>query len=242
MSFLIENSRFQGPMELLVELIRKREMDIYDIEIHILVDDFIDYMKTMESLEMEVTADFISMTAYLLKIKSQMLVPNYIIEEEEIIEEDPREELVSRILEYERMKEASLELKKMEEYENLAIYRQQEDFSYFSNKELLKNLKLEDLIQSFNEVMKRYDTLEKAKDELEKIPMQDFTLEEAQSNIYILFEKEDKISFSHILASAENKGEVITYFLSVLELMKSKFLEAWQEDQFSEITLRKRGE
>lgn len=241
MTYFIDNDHFQGPMDLLLELIKKREMDIYDIEIHLLVDDFMDYIKKLESLDLEVTSDFIVMASYLLKIKSQMLVPKYTIEEDEIIEEDPREELVSRIVEYEKMKKVSEELKNLEEYEKRAVYRKQADFSYFSESELLKNLKLEDLVHSFSQVMNRYNRLESAKEELEKIPAQEFTLEEAKAKINIIFKEQNMIRFSSFLNLSKSKNELITYFLTILELIKSKEIIAKQNKREEDILLKKIG-
>lgn len=241
MTYIIHNEIFEGPMDLLIDLIKKREMDIYDIEIHLLLDDFMAYIKKMESLDLDLTTDFIVMAAYLLKIKSQMLVPKFTIEEEEIIEEDPREELVSRILEYEEMKRISLELKKKGEYESMAIYRKQMDFSNFDQSELLKNLKLDDLVNSFFQVIRKYESKEEARMELEKIPAQDFTLEEAKSKIINFFHSKDQILFSSLLLESRSKNEMITYFLTILELIKAQFIVAEQEFHGNDIFLKRIG-
>lgn len=241
MTYIIQNEIFEGPMDLLIDLIKKREMDIYDIEIHILVEDFLGYIEEIESLDLELTSDFLVMAAYLLKVKSQMLVPKIVFEDEEIIEEDPRDELVSRILEYEEMKKASLELKKRAEYEVKAIYRKQEDFSQFNQSELLKNLKLEDLVHSFFSIIKRHESREEARLELERIPAQDFTLEEARVKIIELFSHNENIFFSEILIKSNSKNEMITYFLTILELIKTQFLKVEQDEREDDILLKRRG-
>ena len=98
MNFEIVYESFSGPMEVLLELIKKREMDIYDIQIHILVDDFLHYIDTMTGPIMDSVVDFLSMASYLLAIKSRMLLPERPTDDEEE-EEDPREDLVERIVE-----------------------------------------------------------------------------------------------------------------------------------------------
>ena len=103
MSYELVYGSFSGPMEVLLELIKKREMDIYDIQIHVLVDDFLSYMDGMTGPILDSMVDFLAMASYLLAIKSRMLLPKPVMEEEEE-EEDPRKDLVERIVEYKRIK------------------------------------------------------------------------------------------------------------------------------------------
>ncbi|MCD1147139.1 segregation/condensation protein A [Peptoniphilus sp. KCTC 25270] len=241
MSYMISQASFEGPMELLIDLIRKRKMNIYDIEIHVLVDDFVEEIEKWEKLELDITSDFIAMAAWLLKIKSQTLLPKFVAEGEEE-EEDPREKLVQRIQQYEQMKELAIYLKELESYENQAIYKKQEDFSTFSPKELLKNVEIRDLRQAFENIMQAHLRYESAVEELEKIPAQDFTFEEAESKIVSYFGEKKEISFSKLMKNSTSQMERITYFLTILELMKAQRIYGIETEDKTDIILKKRGE
>nr|WP_296153217.1 segregation/condensation protein A [uncultured Peptoniphilus sp.] len=236
MDFEIVYGSFSGPMEVLLELIKKREMDIYDIQIHILVDDFLHYIDTMTGPVMDSVVDFLSMASYLLAIKSRMLLPERPTDDEE--EEDPREDLVERIVEYQRMKALSELLEEMAAYENGAVYKKQEDFTEFSEQDLIKEGSLEDLTKAFREAMLQFKIHEEAKRSLEKISSAEYSFQEAREKIQWAFNQWDEPSFLTMVEEAESRIEIVTIFLTLLELMKDQSIFCKQKGK--DIILSKR--
>lgn len=223
MSFCIEYGSFSGPMEVLIELIRNREMNIYDIQIHILVDDFMAYIDGMDGLDMESVADFLAMASYLLAIKSRMLLPKRVAPNEaEEEEEDPRKELAERIVEYQKVKAQAEVLGRMAEAESGAIYRKQADFSRFDSKNLLKDESSDKLMVAYREVMRRFRVHERAQNALEKIPAAEYSFRQARHKIAEAFRKWQEPRFFDMVEDAQSRIEVVTIFLTMLELIKNQ--------------------
>lgn len=239
MTFLVNISNYEGPMDVLIDLIRKHKMDIYDIQIHVLCDNFLEHIQNMERINMEVTSDFVNMAALLLKIKSSTLLPEPESEDDEV-EEDPREELVERILAYEQIKQKAAILEQYADYEKMALYKKQEDFSDFEPEELLKNNSTHDLFRSFKNIMEQYERHQEAKDDLEEIPTREFTFQEARKILYEKIITHSKFLFSSLIHSDTTKEELITYFLTILELMKNQIIFAHQIDSLNDIEIKVR--
>lgn len=237
MDFEIVYGSFSGPMEVLLELIKKREMDIYDIQIHILVDDFLHYIDTMTGPVMDSVVDFLSMASYLLAIKSRMLLPERPVDEEEE-EEDPRDDLVERIVEYQRMKALSELLEEMAAYEDGAIYKKQEDFTDFSEQDLINDGSLEDLTKAFREAMLQFKIHEEAKRSLEKISSAEYSFQQAREKIQWAFNQWEEPSFLAMVGEAESRIEIVTIFLTILELIKDQSIFCKQKGR--DIILSKR--
>lgn len=240
MTVLVNISNYEGPMDVLIDLIRKKKMDIYNIEIHVLCDDFIEHIEHMEQLNMEVTSDFINMAALLLKIKSSTLLPEPETEEEGLEEEDPRDELVERILAYEQMKQKAAILEQYADYEKRAFYKKQEDFSDFKPEELLKNSSAEDLFRSFQNIMQIYERHREAEEDLEEIPTREFTFQEARKVLYEKIYDQEEFLFSSLIFEDTTKDELITYFLTILELMKNQMIVAHQINDQNDIVIKVR--
>lgn len=238
MSYEFVYGSFSGPMDVLLGLIKKREMDIYDIQIHVLVDDFLAYLDGISGPVLDSMVDFLAMASYLLAIKSRMLLPKPVTEEEEE-EEDPRAGLVERIVEYKRMKAASLLLDEMAAYEDGAVYKKQEDFSDFSEEELLAEGDASRLAKAFREVMVRFEIHEAARQSLEKIPAAEFSFKQAAEKIDAAFRKWEKPRFLQMMEDAQSRIEIVTVFLTLLELMKLEKISCIQEGK--DIVLIKKG-
>ncbi|MDO5301006.1 MAG: segregation/condensation protein A [Tissierellia bacterium] len=231
---------FEGPMDLLLELIRKREMDIYNIEIHTIVEDYLGYLNGALDPSMESLSDFIYFASYLLAIKSRMLLPKPpTLEREE--EEDPRKELVDALLIYQMVKEAVGILKERGEEEEKAVYRLQEDYSPPSPLEQLKDIEAESLRDAFVRIMKRHALHEAAREELGRIPQNPFTFAQGMEKMRLVFGQRRSVLFSELLASSTSNDEILTLFLIVLEEMKQQRLEAEQDHLFSDIRLTRRS-
>lgn len=235
--YRINIKTYEGPMDLLLDLIKQNEIDIYDIPIAKITEQFLDYLKTIEKLNLEITSDFILMAATLIEIKSKMLLPKQVYEDEENEDDiaDPRAELVQKLLEYEKFKKISNDLKESLDYESKAFYKLQEDFSSIDEKDFLKNLNLNNLLKTFNNIMEKYVD----KFEFSEIIQESFSTEEAIQIIKVMLEKNKKISFLDLIKKS-NKSEIITYFLSILEAIKMGILYAKQNKDFDDIILLRR--
>lgn len=235
--YRINIKTYEGPMDLLLDLIKQNEIDIYDIPIAKITEQFLDYLKTIEKLNLEITSDFILMAATLIEIKSKMLLPKQVYEDEENEDDiaDPRAELVQKLLEYEKFKKISNDLKESLDYESKAFYKLQEDFSSIDEKDFLKNLNLNNLLKTFNNIMEKHIN----KFEVSEIIQESFSTEEAIKILKNMLEENKKISFLDLIKKS-NKAEIITYFLSILEAMKMGILYAKQNKDFDDIILLRR--
>lgn len=235
---------FDGPLDLLLHLIQQYEMDIYQVPLAEVTDQYLAYLNTMQTLQLEIAGEYLVMAATLLAIKSRQLLPVY---EEDLafFEEEPevdlQDHLIQQLIEYRKFKYAANELKK-EETSRLEFYEKEpEDLSaYEKEKPLEKNqVTTIDLFLAFHEVLQRAKGVKKHQATIEK---EDMSV--ADKVIWLkehLFKKQTVKSFSSLFQSSE-KTEVVNTFLAVLELMKEGFLEAKQGDNFSEIYFSLKGD
>ncbi|MDO5036908.1 MAG: segregation/condensation protein A [Tissierellia bacterium] len=238
MTYTIQLPTFNGPMDLLLDLIKKHKMSIYDIEIHLLCDAFLEEIQKMEELNMDLTSDFIEMASLLLRIKSDSLLPREEdLEEGEEEEEDPRQGLIEKLIEYEKLKTLTEALNARGEYEKKAFYKQQEDFSYFNSQDLLAQCDLEALSKAFYQIMERTRRLEKAQADLEEIPQREFSYQRAHGNISKALLAKPKLMFSDLLKIEGGVEACIAYFLVLLELIKNQEVYARQVDFYEDIEI-----
>lgn len=237
MEYNVNIKEYEGPMDLLVDLIKKNEIDIYDIPIHTITTQFLDYINQSKILNMEITSDFILMASTLIEIKSKMLLPLYKFEDDELVEdtEDPRKELVEKILEYNRYKQISKSLKESVEYENKTFYKFQEDFSEIDELDLLKNLDVDSLYKAFRNII----LSKKSKEEEIDIELEKFSTKDASNEILSRLEV-GNLYFSDLLEKNFTVSRTIVYFLSLLELIKLNAVLARQTNNFSDIEIIRR--
>ncbi|MFN0087548.1 MAG: segregation and condensation protein A [Blastocatellia bacterium] len=232
-SYRVRIEAFEGPMDLLLYLIKKDEIDIYDIPIALITNQYLQYLEMMEQLDITVAGDFLVMASTLIYIKSKMLLPpEPKIEGEEDLNEDPRAELVERLLEYQRYKSASQMLHSRLEIES-AVYTRGALETDKSNPEV--SATVFDLLRVFNEILKRAESkieMEIARDEV--------TMAEKLAEIYALLELRDEINVRELFEMARSKREMILTFLAVLELVKDWKIHIMQRELFSEIFARRR--
>ncbi len=236
MGYNISIKSYEGPMDLLLDLIKKNEVDIYDIPIHLITEQFLDYLNLSKTLNMEITSDFILMAATLIEIKSKMLLPKKLLEDDEEDEsEDPRKELVQKILEYEKFREVSNILKNSHEFENKSIYKLQEDFSTIDDVDFIKNLTIDKLAIAFSNIIKKMDIEDKSY----TIRSELFTNKMAISIIREKLKSNESLSFSEII---KNQGleNIITYFLAILEMAKNGQVTLTQNFDLSDILILRR--
>ena len=236
MGYNISIKSYEGPMDLLLDLIKKNEVDIYDIPIHLITEQFLDYLNLSKTLNMEITSDFILMAATLLEIKSKMLLPKNLLEDDEEDEtEDPRKELVQKILEYEKFREVSTILKNSHEFENKSIYKLQEDFSTIDDVDFIKNLTIDKLAIAFSNIIKKIDIEDKSY----TIRSELFTNKMAISIIREKLKSNKSLSFSEIIKN-QCLENIITYFLAILEMAKNGQVTLTQNIDLSDILILRR--
>ena len=221
---------FEGPLDLLLYLIKRNEVNIYDIPIAAILEQYLEYLELMKLLDLNVAGEFIVIAATLIHIKSKMLLPpDENPQEEEPEELDPRAELVKRLLEYKRFKEAASLLRQKEEY-------RREHFVRLANENIDEGHYFEanlfDLISAFNKVLKDIP-----KELFLEVIKEEFTVEQKTHDILHLLVKEPKICFFDLLSRAKNKFEVIATFLAILELIRLKEISILQKDIFGEILI-----
>lgn len=236
MGYNISIKSYEGPMDLLLDLIKKNEVDIYDIPIHLITEQFLDYLNLSKTLNMEITSDFILMAATLIEIKSKMLLPKNLLEDDEEDEsEDPRKELVQKILEYEKFREVSNILKNSHEFENKSIYKLQEDFSTIDDVDFIKNLTIDKLAIAFSNIIKKIDIEDKSY----TIRSELFTNKMAISIIREKLKSNKSLSFSEIIKN-QCLENIITYFLAILEMAKNGQVTLTQNIDLSDILILRR--
>ena len=218
---------FQGPLDLLLFLIRKKKIDIHDIPMAIITREYLEYLNQEDRINLDREAEFLLVAALLIYIKSQMLLPREKPLEEE---KDPRQILVNRLLDYQRMKAASGLLKEKEE-EELQKWKRTVLPTVFSEEEMdYVEVSLFDLAESFFTLMKRKQTAE-----TKTIRGQEYSLEEKMKEILTHLEAEDFLDFLDYFNSQGSFEEALVAFLALLELIKSRIVIAAQETHFKPI-------
>ena len=239
MKYNIHLNVYDGPLDLLCDLISKQKIDIKDISISEITSQYLAYIDMLNDLDMEVTSDFIIMASILLEIKSKYLLYKQHHEQDE---EDPRLELVGQIEEYKKFKEASLSLKENVHYTIDTFFRAKEEI-IVDNKIDLDEISIE-AIRNILPIILKAKVLE-GHDKSEELDMivknRVVSVEEKTNYIRELIAKEDKVSFVK-LVKHYNKDETIATFLSILELIKEKLIVVVQNEFFDDILIEKRGE
>lgn len=226
---------FEGPFDLLFHLFEKNQVDIYDIPINIITDQYLDYLYTMQHLDLEVASEFLVMASTLLHIKSKMLLPDKKEQKEE--ELDPREELVRRLIEYKRYKEFTSELKIMEKQWELAVYRLPEALDIPVIEEVLE-IDPQVLRQQYLAILdrNRKKVNAGAKNITKLIEHEKVSLRGKMREIIKMLINKASFKFSELFSlKNKSKTEVVTGFMAILELAKMKKVTIVQNKQFSEI-------
>ena len=234
---------FEGPMDLLMHLIEKNKIDIYDIPIVTITDQYLEYVRQMEHSDMNVTSEFLVMAATLLDIKSRMLLPRE--EDEEGEEEDPRDELVRRLLEYKMYKFMSEELREKSRHAGLSYFREQdlpeEVRSYvppLNYEELIGDRTAQSLRNVFADVMKRRKSrVDPIRSGFGKINREVISVADKTLYIRAYLQSHPHADFREMLELEDSKEEIIVTFLVILELMKHQKIRITQEEAFGKILI-----
>lgn len=235
---------FEGPLDLLLHLIDKNKIDIYDIPIVEITNQYMEYIKAMEKEDLNVMSEFLVMAATLLDIKCKMLLPKEVNEDGE--EEDPRQELVEQLLEYKMYKYMSYELKDRELESERVMYKTptipQEVMEYeqpVNLDELLGDLTLQKLNHIFKDVMKRQvDKIDPVRSKFGKIEKEEVTMSDKLVFVTDYAREHKKFSFRTLLTKQSSKTQIVVTFLALLQLMKEGVLYIEpQEQPFDDIRI-----
>ena len=224
-SYTIKLPQFEGPFDLLLFFIERDELDIYDIPIAKVTDDFLAYIRQMEAMDIDLASEFVLVAATLCRIKAKMLIPRKPVDEEGN-ELDPREELVRRLLEYKRYKSVLEEMREMEESRSLRNYRGNvaKELQNIATKALvdveLESITLFKLLKAFERVMQRMEDGKK-RPTIHRIMQFSYSIEEQQQHILTLVHSGEKAHFSAVFGACENRIHAIVTFLGLLELINS---------------------
>jgi len=220
---------FEGPLDLLLYLIRKQNLNILDVPIADITDQYVNYINLMKELELELAGEYLLMAAMLAEIKSKMLLPLF---EEVEDEEDPRAELVRRLLEYERYRTASEELNKLQRLER-DVFITGVESNHLAQPIELPEIALQELLVSFQEVLKRAEMFTSL--HLLKEPL---SVRERMATILEKLKNKDFIDFTELFDFEEQKTGLVVTFLAILELMKESLIEIVQTKAFGVIHVK----
>lgn len=243
MAIPVKLEAFEGPLDLLLHLIDKNKINIYDIPIALITEQYMEYLQLMEKQDMDNMSEFLVMAATLLKIKSQMLLPREESEEEEA--EDPRQELVERLLEYKMYKYASLELKDRHLDADKMFFKKSTlppEVANFKEEvpldELLSDLTLNKLNEIFRSVMKKQvEKIDTVRSKFGKIEKEEVNLSQKMRYVQTYGLEHKRFSFRRLLEEQADKMEIIVTFLCILELMKMGRISIVQEEIFDDIEI-----
>ncbi len=225
---------FEGPLDLLLHLIKEAKMDIMNIEIESITNQYMDYLHKQESMNLEIASEYLVLASELLEIKSKLLLPREKLEDDEE-EIDPRDELVSRLLEYQAYKEITKVLKENEEKRSEIFTKSPENVDQYVDDvhEIQSDVTLDDLVEAF----KRYLERQKENKPLKtKVTVKEISIVSRRRDIKNILRKKKRVSFFELFPIVSREYIVAT-FLTVLEMAKNREIRLVQEDTFSDITV-----
>lgn len=232
-AYTVRLEMFEGPLDLLLHLIKKNRLNITDIPIALITEQYLEYLKLMKVLNLDVAGEYLLMAATLLHIKSKMLLPASSGEEGEEIETDPRAELVRRLLEYQQYKEAALELEDRPLLDRNVFARPVSQETEETEEEERVEVSLFELLEAFRRI------LDKARLEtFHDVTLEPITVEEKIREVLSLLQKENRsMAFHAFFPDQASRATVVVTFLAVLELVKMKVIRIFQASAFETIRL-----
>ncbi len=236
--YKVKLQSFEGPFDLLVYLIESAEMSIYDIRISEITSQYLDYIKAMEDQNIEVAQEFMVLAASLIEIKSRMILPRINDEGEPVIEEDPRTELVQRILEYKHFKEVSEELRIREERMSHVYTKPQEDISeYLNNPDEYLSLDLKSFASAFTLFIQRKQRMEAVRKHYTRVERERATMEHRIGSILrtVRSRLDGVFNFRDLVENKKDKYDVIVTFSSLLEMAKARVINVEQKHNYGNI-------
>ena len=232
MEYEVRIDAFEGPLDLLLHLIKESKVDICDIKIVDIADQYLNYIKSMERLNLNIASEYLVMASELMEMKSKMLLPRTTVEEDEE-EENPEEKLIQRLIEYQKYKEKAQEFKELEEERHEFFTKPPESLKEYAEEGTIVNsdLTLDDLMLAFQKFLERK---KKEKPLATTVTKREITVEERRTAIKDILKKKKKVDFFELFEEVTKEYVVVT-FLAVLEMAKKQELIIYQENNFDNI-------
>lgn len=240
MNYKIMINEFEGPFDLLLHLIKQSNIDICDISIVEITQQYFDYITTMEKLNLNIASEYLVMAAELIEIKSNILLPKRVQEETDEYEDDPREQLINRLLLYKQYKEVTGALKQLEEQRQQVYTKDPSDMKAYMPEgplEVSEDITLNDLLDAFNRFLQRQVDNTPLNT---KVTRKEYSVTIRSNEIRNLLNKKKKIEFTELF-EVYNREYIIVTFLSILDLAKKQILDIKQENNFNKIYLITKG-
>lgn len=238
MAYKVRLNVFEGPFDLLVYLIENAEMSIYDIQVSEITKQYMEYIENMQKMDVVLAGEFMVLAATLIEIKSKMLLPRIKHEDDAESLEDPRSELVQKLLEYKRYK-AAAEFLEAQEEKNLQIYtKPHEDLTIYTKEpDIYLNLDLTQFVKAFNLFLEKKKRIEEVRKQYAVVERQRVSIESRIEQIKSMFRGKKKLKFHELLEGEATRNNVVLTFVALLEMIKQKTVKVRQAVNFGEITL-----
>lgn len=233
--FLI--NEFEGPLDLLLHLIKQSKMDIYEIKLSEITEQYLNYIKEMENLNLDIASEYLVMAAELIEMKSRYLLPKIVIEEDCEYIENPEDEIKKRLLEYKKYKENSIKFKELEENRKKYFTKSPEYFNDISDNKIKNNdeVSVFDLLEAFKKILDKQEYLKPLNT---KITKKELSVNERIDKIRNVLRKFHKVSFASLFEEF-TKPYVIVTFVSILEMSKRNEIILLQDNNFEEIYIER---
>ncbi len=232
MEYAVKIDAFEGPLDLLLHLIKESKVDIWDIKIVDITNQYLDYIKSMEQLNLNIASEYLIMASELMEMKSKMLLPRY-QEEIEEEEEDPREQLIHRLIEYQKYKDMTKSFKELEEVRHEFYTKAPANLKEYVEEGtvITSDVTLDDLMKAFQKFLERKQAEKPLSTTVTK---REITVEERRKSIRSILKQQKKVDFFDLFEEITKEYIVVT-FLAVLEMAKKQELTIYQENNFDHI-------
>jgi segregation and condensation protein A len=225
---------FEGPMDLLLYLVKKSEVDIYEIEIGKITDQYMAYLEALQEMDLEVAGEFLVVAATLIYIKSRTLLPvDQQPPEDDAEEEDPRWELIRQLIEYKKFKEAAFDLQKMELMQEKIFARSEPPAVGVQEIPGLGRVGVLDLVKAFQKILEKIQEKERVSEILEE----KFTVGQKMEYVLDRIKQEGRVRFTQLFSAMSSRNEIVATFLALLELVRLKQLKCDQNSAFDDIDI-----
>ena len=237
MNYTIEINNFEGPLDLLLHLIKKAELDICEISIVEITKQYLDYINLMESMNLNIASEYLTMAAELIEIKSSILLPKKKIDNEDDYEEDPKENLINRLIEYEKYKEVTEVLKKYEQNRKELYTKKPTDLEIYNTvtNEISEDFDLNDLMSALNKMLDR-KKLDKPLNT--KITNREYSITERSNQIKNILKNKKQVEFTDLF-DIYSKDYIVITFLSILTMARHQELSITQDKNFGKIMIER---
>ncbi len=237
---------FEGPLDLLLHLIDKAEIDIHEISVSEITDQYVAYLRAMQELELDITSEFLVMAATLLAMKSKQLLPKPPIVEDDYYDEwgddglDPRDELIQKLVEYRKFKQIAEQLRELETDRGLVFTKEPEDLTPFLPsvpENPVKGLHVNDLIAAFQKALRKAAR----RNIVSTVRRDEISVKDRIRDIVELLRDNQMVRFSRLIRQEMDRQEIVVTFLAILELMKMKHIQCFQNRLFDDIVIHWKG-